>query len=297
MFNRLEDKRLVEAYESFGANWNQISVIEFHGAKTPESCRDRLFYLRNRKWNPEEIAQLQKLHKFLYPRWIQIAISPRRPVSECIDRFNGASTGVSSSGEIKLDASKRRSLFYSCRENRVATVQEQLRETPHLINAIDSNERTLLHIASRRGFKDLVDTLLNAGANIDAKDNFDNTPMDDAIDSGHLELVALLRSRGARCKTIDKKFPASLQRDLRVNQFSVGDLDAKLLLESVLFPEYILIVCIAGVFDTESAGSMELMDICSQQKPSSDESDGEMHRKSLVRPYPQEKNGSSLEEQ
>lgn len=50
------------------------------------------------------------------------------PVSECIDKFTGAATGVSSSGERKLDDSKKRMLFYNSRVNKVATVQEQLRE-------------------------------------------------------------------------------------------------------------------------------------------------------------------------
>lgn len=33
--------------------------------------------------------------------------------------------------------------------------------------------------------------------------------------------------------------------------------------------------CIAGVLITESTGTLEQMDICSQQKPGSDESDGQ----------------------
>ncbi|MCY3024279.1 MAG: ankyrin repeat domain-containing protein [Planctomycetota bacterium] len=69
------------------------------------------------------------------------------------------------------------------------------------LNAEDAMERgmTVLHHAVAWGnSRDVVGFLMDRGAELNAKDDNGWTPLDHAIERGHRELAALLRSRGAK---------------------------------------------------------------------------------------------------
>ena len=59
--------------------------------------------------------------------------------------------------------------FYS---GNISKLQELLNDNTININLQDKNGETVLHIASRKGNKDIVLLLLKYGANIDIKNNF-----------------------------------------------------------------------------------------------------------------------------
>ena len=63
------------------------------------------------------------------------------------------------------------------------------------INARDQNGSTPLHWAARYGQKQVVELLINKGADVDAKDNSGSTPLDRAIQGNHADITDLLRQR------------------------------------------------------------------------------------------------------
>lgn len=64
---------------------------------------------------------------------------------------------------------------------------------------------TPLHIASNNGLNDIVVTLLNGGADVNAKDKDDETPLHWAARRGRTETVELLISKGADPEATNKK--------------------------------------------------------------------------------------------
>jgi len=70
------------------------------------------------------------------------------------------------------------------------------------INIQNSHDRTPLHLAVREDDRDMVELLVTKGADINAKSKFDGwvsgTPLDLAIDEGHIEIAEFLRKHGAK---------------------------------------------------------------------------------------------------
>ena len=64
------------------------------------------------------------------------------------------------------------------------------------------NKRTPLHWAADYGKVDVIEYLLSKGANIEAKDNYGNTPLFAAIYEGHDAAVAALLAKGANKNAI-----------------------------------------------------------------------------------------------
>jgi ankyrin repeat protein len=62
---------------------------------------------------------------------------------------------------------------------------------------IKSQKRTFLHVASSNGHANIVEKLLDKGAEIDKEDKIGITPIMDAVATGHLNIVQLLLNRGA----------------------------------------------------------------------------------------------------
>lgn len=64
------------------------------------------------------------------------------------------------------------------------------------INTINTKEETPLHIAAKLGYYEIVDHLLEAGANQHCIDNMGNTPLHNAVINKHKESVRLLLEYG-----------------------------------------------------------------------------------------------------
>eukprot|EP00949_MAST-11_sp_MAST-11-sp1_P002061 g2061.t1 len=93
-----------------------------------------------------------------------------------------------------------RALLDACSKGDHSMVRTIIKKGVSLASC-DYDRRTALHIASANGFAPIVRTLLsNKASNIDAFDRFNRTPLEDAIDGGHVDIAKMLRSRGATVK-------------------------------------------------------------------------------------------------
>lgn len=92
----------------------------------------------------------------------------------------------------------RSPLHYAALDGEVALVQTLLAAGSD-INARDRDDMTALHFAAQDYRCEVVTILLAAGAAIDAVDRFGNTPLSTAVmhSAGRIEVVAALLSAGA----------------------------------------------------------------------------------------------------
>uniref|UniRef100_A0A8I3QV99 Poly [ADP-ribose] polymerase n=1 Tax=Canis lupus familiaris TaxID=9615 RepID=A0A8I3QV99_CANLF len=90
-----------------------------------------------------------------------------------------------------------RELFEACRNGDVERVKRLV--TPEKVNSRDTAGRksTPLHFAAGFGRKDVVEYLLQNGANVQARDDGGLIPLHNACSFGHAEVVSLLLRHGA----------------------------------------------------------------------------------------------------
>jgi len=94
-------------------------------------------------------------------------------------------------------------------------VDKEFREKP--------TGRTLLHIATLTGVRDMVALLVNAGYDVNASDNGGKTPLHYAAQHGHKKITELLLQNGARAKNLKENFGMSplLKKKLKAGEAAV----------------------------------------------------------------------------
>ncbi|KAG2465807.1 TNKS1 protein, partial [Polypterus senegalus] len=118
---------------------------------------------------------------------------------------SGSSTSITSGGVLSPDSTSGssgtggtfRELFEACRNGDVSRVK-RLVDSGN-VNAKDMAGRksTPLHFAAGFGRKDVVEHLLQTGANVHARDDGGLIPLHNACSFGHAEVVSLLLCQGA----------------------------------------------------------------------------------------------------
>ncbi|KAI9770104.1 MAG: Set3 complex subunit with deacetylase activity, meiotic-specific repressor of sporulation proteins [Geoglossum simile] len=99
----------------------------------------------------------------------------------------------------------RTHLARACASGDLKSVQLQLKERPEDKNLPDNAGNTPLQIASLEGHVDTVEALLQAGCDVDCRNNEKDTPLIDAIENSRLEVVKLLLKYGANPRLVNAK--------------------------------------------------------------------------------------------
>ncbi|KAM3913542.1 poly [ADP-ribose] polymerase tankyrase-2 isoform 3-T3 [Leptodactylus fuscus] len=112
-------------------------------------------------------------------------------------RCAGASGSAASHGDTGGSGEPARELFEACRNGDVERVRKLV--TADNVNSRDTAGRksTPLHFAAGFGRKDVVEYLLQSGANVHARDDGGLIPLHNACSFGHAEVVNLLLRHGA----------------------------------------------------------------------------------------------------
>lgn len=104
-------------------------------------------------------------------------------------------------------------LHYAARANneqvcQILIISERIRTCPGSLETFNCTGATALHFAASIGSLRAVRVFLNAGANKDAIDHYKRSPLFMASEGGHLKVIELLLSLGAR---IPDNAPARLK--------------------------------------------------------------------------------------
>ncbi|KAL8822395.1 MAG: hypothetical protein Q9191_006868 [Dirinaria sp. TL-2023a] len=96
-----------------------------------------------------------------------------------------------------LDKSGRTPVARACANDNIEQLSAELKERPHHLNEPDYAENTPLQIAALEGFTETVQFLLDEGCIVDCKNVDGDTPLIDAVENGHLDVVMQLLKAGA----------------------------------------------------------------------------------------------------
>ncbi|KAL1521874.1 hypothetical protein AB1Y20_021525 [Prymnesium parvum] len=88
-------------------------------------------------------------------------------------------------------------MLFACATGDVQTVRKAINETGISIAETDYEGRSCLHIAASAGQQAVVQCLLEANISVNKQDATGKTALENALFRGHIEIVKLLRSRGA----------------------------------------------------------------------------------------------------
>ncbi len=87
----------------------------------------------------------------------------------------------------------------------IAGVQEFLRKSGDLNRRSDKSGASLLHMASLKNYLDLARVLIEAGIEVEAKDDKGLNAVYHAVCAGHLSMVRFLQRNGADLNARSKK--------------------------------------------------------------------------------------------
>ncbi|KAG2647005.1 integrin-linked protein kinase 1-like isoform X2 [Panicum virgatum] len=120
----------------------------------------------------------------------------------------GGSSGAGSSGGGSGGGAARRRfddkglvartslILWHTHQNDVGAVRKLLEEDAALVNARDYDSRTPLHVAALHGWHDVAECLIANGADVNAQDRWQNTPLADAEGAKRQTMIELLKEHG-----------------------------------------------------------------------------------------------------
>lgn len=96
----------------------------------------------------------------------------------------------------KARVSKTSLILWHAHQNDAVAVRKLLEEDPSLVHARDYDNRTPLHVASLHGWIEVAKCLIHHGADVNAQDRWNNTPLADAEGAKKYAMIELLKSYG-----------------------------------------------------------------------------------------------------
>ncbi|WP_265025522.1 ankyrin repeat domain-containing protein [Wolbachia endosymbiont (group A) of Bibio marci] len=121
-----------------------------------------------------------------------------------VDKDGKTPLKLAANEEIQTLLENTAKLLEAAREGNIEEVNSLISKGAN-VNAEDNNEQTPLHQAAAYGRKEAVEVLLNNGANVNAVDEHHSTPLHRAAENGHKEVVeALLKVNGIDVNAQDK---------------------------------------------------------------------------------------------
>ncbi|KAJ1292024.1 hypothetical protein BS78_02G361400 [Paspalum vaginatum] len=115
----------------------------------------------------------------------------------------GGSSGAGSSGggarrrfDDKGLVARTSLILWHTHQNDAGAVRKLLEEDAALVNARDYDSRTPLHVAALHGWHDVAECLIANGADVNAQDRWQNTPLADAEGAKRQAMIELLKEHG-----------------------------------------------------------------------------------------------------
>ncbi|KAG8099290.1 hypothetical protein GUJ93_ZPchr0013g36090 [Zizania palustris] len=87
-------------------------------------------------------------------------------------------------------------ILWHTHQNDVSAVGKLLEEDATLVSARDYDSRTPLHVAALHGWQDVAECLIASGADVNAQDRWQNTPLADAEGAKRPDMIELLKKHG-----------------------------------------------------------------------------------------------------
>lgn len=127
------------------------------------------------------------------------------------------------------DWNGRTSLLRACKNDDLEKAKQCFKQRPEDLNVPDDAGNTPLQRAAQEGFVNIVQFLLQAGAEVDTQNRDKDTPLIDAVEAAHVEVVRLLLEFGAnpRLANADGDIPYDLVPEDNLNCEEIGLLIAK----------------------------------------------------------------------
>ncbi len=157
--------------------------------------------------------------------------------------------GVDDSAVENPDSEGRTELWYACAAGKLDVVQELLQRGANP-NAADVFQATPFFEACRNGHAEIVRLLLQYGADIEVFDSYHSTPLAWASFNGHLSVVQLLVKAGAKVDSLDNNRDTPLANACRMGRRDIAvfllDHGADLNHEDNYHGTALLIACMSG---------------------------------------------------
>ena len=123
-------------------------------------------------------------------------------------------------------ADTARSLHYAARDDNLVLIKALVSKGAD-INAMDDRlAGTPLHLAVYFGRHDIVQFLLSEGANVNTRNKWNRTALDEAVDQNHLEIAEVLRAHGAKLGSsikTDKVEPTKSLLENATSKFTIPE--------------------------------------------------------------------------